>query len=116
VNLIGNGPETLAGHMLGNDLEPFDGIWTCGKDGQSVWSASMSHHQDRQNHRRRNRDRLNGGIDLALRAKCRVVQRTRFVEESGGAPYIGVVAMARCSIARTGPCPPCASWRYRTRD
>lgn len=37
VNLIGNGPEVLR-HvtMLGTDLETSDGIWTCGKDGQSV--------------------------------------------------------------------------------
>lgn len=37
VNLIGNGPETLrAVSMLGHDVELSDGIWTCGKDGQSV--------------------------------------------------------------------------------
>lgn len=37
VNLIGNGPETLRGvSMLGDDVELSDGIWTCGKDGQSV--------------------------------------------------------------------------------
>ncbi len=37
VNLIDNGPETLADvSMLGNDVEVSDGIWTCGKDGQSV--------------------------------------------------------------------------------
>lgn len=37
VNLIGNGPDTLNQvTMLGNDLEVSDGIWTCGKDGQSV--------------------------------------------------------------------------------
>ena len=37
VNLIGNGPETLCGvSMLGNDLQVSDGIWTCGKEGQSV--------------------------------------------------------------------------------
>jgi len=37
VNLIGNGPEVLRRvTMLGNDLETSDGIWTCGKDGQSV--------------------------------------------------------------------------------
>jgi TldD protein len=37
VNLIGNGPETLRGVvMLGNDVAISDGIWTCGKDGQSV--------------------------------------------------------------------------------
>jgi TldD protein len=37
VNLIGNGPETLRGvSMLGNDVAVSDGIWTCGKDGQSV--------------------------------------------------------------------------------
>jgi TldD protein len=37
VNLIGNGPETLrAVSMLGNDVAISDGIWTCGKDGQSV--------------------------------------------------------------------------------
>lgn len=37
VNLIGNGPETLREvTMLGNDLALSDGIWTCGKDGQSV--------------------------------------------------------------------------------
>lgn len=37
VNLIGNGPEVLR-HvtMLGNDFELSDGIWTCGKEGQSV--------------------------------------------------------------------------------
>jgi malate dehydrogenase (oxaloacetate-decarboxylating)(NADP+) len=37
VNLIGNGPEVMRRvSMLGNDLEVSDGIWTCGKDGQSV--------------------------------------------------------------------------------
>ncbi|MBI4818226.1 MAG: metalloprotease TldD [Deltaproteobacteria bacterium] len=37
VNLIGNGPDVLAAvDMLGTDLEISDGIWTCGKDGQSV--------------------------------------------------------------------------------
>lgn len=37
VNLIGNGPETLRHvSMLGNDVAISDGIWTCGKDGQSV--------------------------------------------------------------------------------
>lgn len=37
VNLIGNGPETLREvSMLGNDVALSDGIWTCGKDGQSV--------------------------------------------------------------------------------
>ena len=37
VNLIGNGPETLREvSMLGNDVAISDGIWTCGKDGQSV--------------------------------------------------------------------------------
>jgi TldD protein len=37
VNLIGNGPETLRNVvMLGNDVAVSDGIWTCGKDGQSV--------------------------------------------------------------------------------
>jgi TldD protein len=37
VNLIGNGPEALSKVvMLGNDLKVSDGIWTCGKDGQSV--------------------------------------------------------------------------------
>jgi TldD protein len=37
VNLIGNGPETLRQvTMLANDVQISDGIWTCGKDGQSV--------------------------------------------------------------------------------
>ena len=37
VNLIGNGPEVLRKvAMLGNDVEVSDGVWTCGKDGQSV--------------------------------------------------------------------------------
>ncbi len=37
VNLIGNGPETLRDvSMLGDDVDISDGIWTCGKDGQSV--------------------------------------------------------------------------------
>jgi len=37
VNLIGNGPEALGRvDMLGADIELSDGIWTCGKDGQSV--------------------------------------------------------------------------------
>lgn len=37
VNLIGNGPDVLRKvTMLGTDLETSDGIWTCGKDGQSV--------------------------------------------------------------------------------
>jgi TldD protein len=37
VNLIGNGPEALRTvSMIGNDFELSDGMWTCGKDGQSV--------------------------------------------------------------------------------
>ncbi|HEY8038873.1 MAG TPA: metallopeptidase TldD-related protein [Polyangiaceae bacterium] len=37
VNLVGNGPEVLRKvSMLGDDVEVSDGIWTCGKDGQSV--------------------------------------------------------------------------------
>jgi TldD protein len=37
VQLIGNGPETLTQvSMLGHDVAVSDGIWTCGKDGQSV--------------------------------------------------------------------------------
>lgn len=37
VNLIGNGPDALSKvTMLGNDLQVSDGIWTCGKEGQSV--------------------------------------------------------------------------------
>jgi len=37
VNLIGNGPDVLR-HvtMLGSDYRLSDGIWSCGKDGQSV--------------------------------------------------------------------------------
>lgn len=37
VNLIGNGPEVLRRvDMLAADVEMSDGIWTCGKEGQSV--------------------------------------------------------------------------------
>jgi TldD protein len=37
VNLIGNGPDVLTKvSMVGSDFELSDGIWTCGKDGQSV--------------------------------------------------------------------------------
>ncbi len=37
VNLIGNGPEVLRRvDMLGSDYALSDGMWTCGKDGQSV--------------------------------------------------------------------------------
>lgn len=37
VNLIGNGPDVLRKvDMLATDVELSDGIWTCGKDGQSV--------------------------------------------------------------------------------
>jgi TldD protein len=37
VNLIGNGPDVLRKvSMLGHDVEVSDGVWTCGKDGQSV--------------------------------------------------------------------------------
>jgi TldD protein len=37
VNLIGNGPDVMRKVvMLGKDAELSDGIWTCGKDGQSV--------------------------------------------------------------------------------
>jgi TldD protein len=37
VNLIGNGPDVLRKvTMLGNDVEVSDGIWMCGKEGQSV--------------------------------------------------------------------------------
>jgi TldD protein len=37
VNLIGNGPDVLRQvDMLGDDYQLSDGMWTCGKDGQSV--------------------------------------------------------------------------------
>jgi TldD protein len=37
VNLVGNGPEVLRQVVaLGTDFQASDGIWTCGKDGQSV--------------------------------------------------------------------------------
>ena len=37
VNLIGNGPEVLRKvSMVGTDYERSHGMWTCGKDGQSV--------------------------------------------------------------------------------
>jgi TldD protein len=37
VNLIGNGPDVLTRvSMVANDFELSDGMWTCGKDGQSV--------------------------------------------------------------------------------
>ena len=37
VNLIGNGPDVLGKvDMLGADVELSNGIWTCGKEGQSV--------------------------------------------------------------------------------
>jgi TldD protein len=37
VNLVGNGPEVMDKvTMLGNDMRLSDGVWTCGKDGQSV--------------------------------------------------------------------------------
>jgi TldD protein len=37
VNLIGNGPDVLRHvDMLGSDYQLSDGIWQCGKDGQSV--------------------------------------------------------------------------------
>jgi TldD protein len=37
VNLIGNGPDVLTKvAMVGTDFQLSDGIWTCGKDGQSV--------------------------------------------------------------------------------
>ncbi len=36
-NLIGNGPDVLRKvTMLGHDVAVSDGVWTCGKDGQSV--------------------------------------------------------------------------------
>ncbi len=37
VNLIGNGPDVLRRvTMVGHDFRVSDGIWTCGKEGQSV--------------------------------------------------------------------------------
>ncbi len=37
VNLIGNGPQALTTvSRVGHDFELSDGMWTCGKDGQSV--------------------------------------------------------------------------------
>src|SRR5688572_5816027 len=37
VNLIGNGPDALTTvSMVGHDFSLSDGMWTCGKDGQSV--------------------------------------------------------------------------------
>lgn len=37
VNLIGNGPDVMRRvTMLGHDMQISDGVWTCGKDGQSV--------------------------------------------------------------------------------
>jgi TldD protein len=57
VNLIGNGPDALGKvTMLGNDLQVSDGIWTCGKDGQSVpGGRRLPHHQDLGDDRRRHR-------------------------------------------------------------
>ncbi|MEC7087554.1 MAG: metallopeptidase TldD-related protein, partial [SAR324 cluster bacterium] len=35
--LIGNGPDAMSKiSMVGNDFAISEGIWTCGKDGQSV--------------------------------------------------------------------------------
>ena len=35
--LIGNGPDVMSKvSMVGNDFAMSEGIWTCGKDGQSV--------------------------------------------------------------------------------
>lgn len=37
INIIGNGPKTLADiTMIGNNLKIDEGAWTCGKDGQGV--------------------------------------------------------------------------------
>ena len=37
VTLIGNGPEVMSKvTMAGNDYRISEGMWTCGKDGQSV--------------------------------------------------------------------------------
>ena len=37
VNLVGNGPDVMRKvTMVGHDLQISDGIWTCGKEGQSV--------------------------------------------------------------------------------
>jgi TldD protein len=37
VNIIGNGPDSLAKmDMIGNDLVIDEGGWTCGKDGQGA--------------------------------------------------------------------------------
>ena len=37
MNLIGNGPEILRRvDMLGADFQLSDGVWTCGKEGQSL--------------------------------------------------------------------------------
>jgi len=37
VTLIGNGPDVMGGiEMVGNDFQLSDGMWTCGKFGQSV--------------------------------------------------------------------------------
>ena len=61
VNLIGNGPETLNEvSMLGNDVEISDGIWTCGKDGQSVpVGVGCPTIRIAEDHRRWHSDRLN---------------------------------------------------------
>ena len=52
VNLIGNGPDVLRRvDMLGSDFELSDGIWTCGKDGQSVpVGVGTPTVQDRRDH------------------------------------------------------------------
>ena len=60
VNLIGNGPDVLRKvTMLGNDVEISDGIWTCGKDGQSVpVGVGCPTIKNREHHGRRDEDRL----------------------------------------------------------
>ena len=60
VNLIGNGPEVLRKvTMLGDDVGIADGIWTCGKDGQSVpVGVGCPTIRDRGHHRRRHQARL----------------------------------------------------------
>jgi hypothetical protein len=103
VNLIGNGPDALGKvTMLGTDLRVSDGIWTCGKDGQSVpvgvgcptikissmTVGGTAVQKWPQEHQRMNQDKLSDLVDDVLQRLL-----------TGGASDAKVVARAGQSLS-----------------
>ena len=86
-NLIGNGPEALGTvSMVGHDFKLSDGMWTCGKDGQSVlvgWGCPPSNSTSSPWAERRCRDELASNLPTSPR-RLQAVAEQLYPRPRGG--------------------------------